>query len=125
MSAKFDFILRTKLESGKTSEAVLAQTDNRARATMLRSRFSTMAGGTLPERRCKKVKVVGIDTERFDVFNTEEKMPPKPGQVFNSVDALAAVMDANPVTLRAAISAAKRDKKKTATVRGITYAYVV
>lgn len=124
MSAKFDFILRTRLDSGKTSEAVLGSTDNRVRATMLRNRFTMLSGGTLPERRCKKVKVVKLDAERYDLFNTRKMLAPKAGQIFNSIDALAAAIDANPVTLRAGISNAKQDKKTMATVRGVTYAYV-
>lgn len=124
MSAKFDFVLRTKLGSGKTSEALLAETNNRVRATMLRNRFITLSGSVLPERRCKKVKVVDIDAKRFAVFNMENKLVPKKGQVFNSIDALADAMGANPVTLRAGISVARKDKQASATVRGITYAYV-
>jgi hypothetical protein len=92
---------------------------------MLRNRFITLAGGLIRERSCKKVRVLKVDTARLSIFlNEDPKLLPKKGTIYNSIDALAQAMQANPVTLRAAISIARKDEKDTATVRGVTFTYV-
>lgn len=125
--SKFQFILRTQHDAGKTSETMLTETDNRTRATMLRHRIATLAGGLIRERTCKRVKVLKVDVTRFNVFAIVPN-PPRKGQIFNSIDALAEAMSANPVTLRAALSIARKDtvkeKSVSATVRGVTFTYV-
>lgn len=121
-SPTFTFLLQTDHGNGRTSEVLLATTGNRDRARMLRSRFSSIAGVAVSGRNCKKVKVVKVDAERFSVFSALSK-PPQAGEVYPSIDALAEAMGSHPVTLRAGISRARSNKLKTATVRGVTYAY--
>lgn len=121
--SKFSFIFKTDHGKGRITERVLAETGSRDRASMLRHKISSVSGGLTQMRSCKKVVVMAVDPTRFETFTVIEN-PPKKGQVFNSLDALANAMKANVVTLRAAISRAYKAHKNKATVRGITYAYV-
>lgn len=126
---KFSFILKSDSGSGRITERVLAETDSRDRASILRHRFRTIAGGFGEMRICKKVKVIDVNMQRLRVFDPEIRAPHS-GQIFNSIDALANAIRANPVTLRAALSRGRHLSKGVkagvlpkATVRGVTYAY--
>lgn len=119
---KYSIVFKTDHGSGRISERILASTDSRDRADSLRVRISSVAGGMLQLRACKKVRVVAVDPTRFAVFSPMESIPQK-GQVFNSLNALATAMKVNLVTLRSSLSRSYKAKKTKATVRGITYAY--
>ena len=122
MSSKFSFIFKTDHGAGKITERVLAETGSRDRASMLRHRFLAGVGGFTQLRSCKKIHILAVDAKRFATFEATE--PPAKGTIFNSIDALADAIGANPVTLRATLSRARGKDKDKATVRGITYAYV-
>jgi len=119
--SKFSFIFKTDHGNGKITERVLAETPSRDRASMLRHRFRSIAGGFTQMRSCKKICILSVNKERFAIFETTE--PPAKGTTFNSIDALADAIGANPVTLRATLSRARGNNTSKATVRGITYAY--
>lgn len=119
--SKFTFIFKTDHGNGRITERVLAETDSRDRASMLRHRFKGSAGLT-QMRTCKKVKVLAVDARRLGLFC--HLSAAQMGETFNSMDAFAEAIKANPITLRAALSRAYKQKKTKATVRGVTYAYV-
>lgn len=123
-SIKFSFIFKTDNGNGRITERVLAETDSRDRASMLRHKISSIAGGFTQMRICKKVVVVSVEKDRFHTFCPSNNWTaPRKGQIFNSLDALASSIGANIVTLRSSLSRAYQSKKNQATVRGITYAY--
>jgi hypothetical protein len=122
MNSKFSFIFKTDHGNGRITELVLAETESRDRASMLRHKIASVSGGLTQMRICKKVTVIGVQPHRFKMFNLSVSAPPK-GTIFNSLDALAAAIGANVATLRASLSRSYKAKKTQATVRGITYAY--
>lgn len=120
--SKYSILFRTEHPNDRISEAVLASTDSRDRASMLKLRVLAAAGNVPNRRSSKKVRVIKVDIDRYRVFQPTGNGPAK-NQVFNSIDELAAVIGANPVTLRAEICKVKAGRKTEATVRGVTYAY--
>lgn len=120
---KFQFLFRTNLGTGRVSETVLAETESRDRATMLRGRFLTLSGKMVQGKKRRNVVVKHVEPARFVLFAKPEACPAI-GQVFSSVDALAQQIDAHPGTVRATLSRAAKAGEKTATLRGVTYAYV-
>lgn len=123
-ASKFSFIFKTDHGNGRIVERVLAETGSRDRASMLRHKISAISGGFTQMRVCKKVTVISVNKERFHLFCPPNSWTvPQKGETFNSLDALAAAIGANIVTLRASLSRSYRANKKKATVRGITYAY--
>jgi hypothetical protein len=117
---KFRFILQTVHSDNRISEVVLAKTDSRDRSAMIRRKLEHASGLT---RQNKKVRVWEVSLDRFRVFVAAPKLPPVPGALLPSIDALADALDANPNTLRAAICKGKGASNGRVTVRGVTYAY--
>jgi hypothetical protein len=132
VTTTFTFIYKTDHGNGRIIERVMTETGSRERARRLWHTFRSICGGSSQVRLCKKVVVHRVNWTRFRLFNGSGTEIPFAGQIFNSIDSLAQEIGANPVTLRAALSRARRVKKNkngcftssnSATVRGVTYAY--
>lgn len=79
-------------------------------------------------RTTKKVEVTHIDYLRLETFVSPDwlkQLRKISGKLkyFESVNALASVIEANPTSLRIALLKARRRGEETATVRGVTFKY--
>lgn len=105
--------------TGKDARIVttLFETTKRHEFDTAKHKIGILVGEVVQRRICRPVEVLAVDEVRFAKFS---KVRLRPG-VYSSVQSLAVAMEANPATLRVALS--KAGPHRLAKLRGADFRY--